>query len=403
MRRLLMIAVLAVSMGQPAHAETAPIKLGVLTDMNGAIGYLTGEGSVEAARLAVEDMHGQVLGRPVQILSADQQNKPDVGSLIARQWYDSGVDVILDVPNSAVALAVASVAKNAHKLALISGAATDALTEESCNDHTLQWGLDSFSEASAVVPLIERGAKTFYLEVADYAFGHTQEKAARAQIAKLGATVVGSVSFPADTDDYSSFLLRAQASQADVVELLLSGGQTLVNAFKQAKEFGLTQGKQRVATLHVYINDVHTLGLDKLAGLQFLVSSYWDTDDETRAFAKRFYAKRGHMPSEIQSAVYSTTYQYLKAVQAAGSTDADKVLAQLRSTPIDDMYSRHGKVLANGRMIHDMYLVEIKKPEESKYPWDYFKILQVVPGEKAFRPLADSKCPLLVKSDTKPQ
>jgi branched-chain amino acid transport system substrate-binding protein len=403
MRRLLLIAALAASIGQPTHAENAPIKLGVLTDMNGPLGYLTGEGSVEAARLAVEDMHGQVLGRPVQILSADQQSKPDVGSLIARQWYDSGVDVILDVPNSAVALAVASVAKNAHKLALISGAATDALTEESCNDHTLQWGLDSYSEASAVVPLIEHGAKTFYLEVADYAFGHTQERAARAQIAKLGATVVGSVSFPADTDDYSSFLLRAQASHAEVVELLLSGGQTLVNAFKQAKEFGLTQGGQRVATLHVYINDVHTLGLDKLAGLQFLVSSYWDTDDETRAFAKRFYARRGHMPSEIQSAVYSTTYQYLKAVQAAGTTDADKVLAQLRSMPIDDMYSRHGKLLANGRLIHDMYLVEIKTPEESKYPWDYFKILQVVPGEKAFRPLSESKCPLLVKSDSKPQ
>jgi branched-chain amino acid transport system substrate-binding protein len=389
------LAALLGTAGAATAQNNKPVQLGVLTDMSGVMSYILGPGSVEAARLAVADFGGKVLGRPIEVLQGDTMNKADAGSLLARRWYDAGVDVILDVPNSSVALAVAAVAKERGKLAFISGAATDRLTEEDCNPRVVQWGLDSYSEASAVVPLMDRGKKTFYLAVADYAFGHTQEVAARALIAKNGGKVVGSVYFPPDTNDYSSFLLQAQAAKPDVVELLVSGGETLVNAFKQAKEFGLMQGSQQVATLHVYVNDVHALGLDGLQGLEFLVSSYWDLDAESRAFAKRFYDRMHFMPAETQAAVYSAALQYLNAVKAVGSTDPDKVMNWVRSNPINDMYSRNGRVLANGRLIHDMYHVRIKAPKDSKYPWDYFEVLDTVPGEAAFRPIAESKCPMV--------
>ena len=371
------------------------VKLGVLTDMGGPFADLSGAGSVEAARLAVEDFGGSVLGEEIEVIFADHQHKPDVGLNTARQWYDvDGVDVILDVPNSAIALAVNTLAGEKKKIAIYASAATDRLTEDSCNGYGLHWTFDTYSQTrGAARALVEQGMDTWFLLVADYAYGHSMEEAMREAVTEAGGKIVGSVRHPLQTHDFSSYLLQAQGSGAKIVALA-SGGDVTVNAIKQGREFGLQQAGQRLASLLTFITDVHGLGLDMMQGLQFAVPYYWDMDDQTRAFAKRFNERLGKMPSEAQAGIYSGVLHYLKAVKAVGTKDSDTVLAWMRDNPVEDMFSRNGKLLPNGRMVHDMYLVEVKSPAESTQDWDYYRVISTIPAERAFRPLAESACPL---------
>jgi branched-chain amino acid transport system substrate-binding protein len=390
----------AILMMGPAGAQVAdgPVKFGVLSDMSGTFSDLSGMGSVEAARLAIEEFGGSVLGKKIELVLADHLHKPDVGVSIAREWYDvGGVDVILDVPNSGIALAVANLAKEKKKIAMFASAATDRLTEEACTGYGLHWTFDTYSQTNgAARALIQQGYDTWFLLVADYAYGHSMEAAMREAISRNGGKVVGGVRHPLNTQDFSSFLLQAQASKARMVALA-SGGNDTINAIKQGNEFGLDKTGQRLASLLTFITEVHSLGLAQMHGLQFVVPYYWDYDDQTRDFAKRFHARLNKMPGEAQSGVYSAVLQYLKAVQAIGSKDTDKVLAKLQEMPIEDMFSRHGKLLPNGRLVHDMYLIEVKSPEESKYAWDYYKVISKIPPEQAFRSISETKCALVKK------
>jgi len=376
----------------------APVKLGVLTDISGVFSDLSGQGSVEAAKLAVEDVGGSVLGEKIEVVSADHQQKPDVGLSIARKWFDvEGVDVILDVPNSAIALAVNTLVKDKNKIAIYASAATDRLTEDSCNGRGLHWTFDTYSQTrGAANALVQQGFDTWFLLVADYAYGHSMEQAMREAVPAAGGKIVGGVRHPLQTPDFSSYLLQAQGSKAKIVALA-SGGDATINAIKQGREFGLQQGGQRLASLLTFITDVHSLGLEQMQGLQFVVPFYWDMDDKARAFAKRYYARMGKMPGEAQAGVYSGALHYLKAVKAVNSKDPEKVVAMMREMPVEDAFARRGRLLPNGRMVHDMLLVEVKAPSQSKQAWDYYKILATIPAEKAFRPLSESACPLTKK------
>ncbi|MGA0594633.1 ABC transporter substrate-binding protein [Enterovirga sp. CN4-39] len=379
-------------------AEAEPVKFGVLTDMSGPFSDLSGKGSVEAARLAIEDFGGTVLGEKIELVFADHQHKPEIGLNIARQWLDEGkVDVILDVPNSGIALAVNSLVKEKNRIAIYASAATDRLTEDSCNGHGLHWTFDTYSQTrGASRAMIEQGIDTWFLLVADYAYGHSMEQAMRDAIPANGGKIVGSVRHPLATLDFSSYLLQAQGTGAKMIALA-SGGDATVNAIKQGREFGLDKTGTRLASLLTFLTDVHSLGLDTMQGLQFAVPFYWDMDEKTRAFSKRFEERTGKKPGEAQSGIYSGVLHHLKAVQAAGTKDTQAVLAKMRELPVEDAFSRNGKVLPNGRMIHDMFLVQVKKPSESKAPWDYYSILSTIPAEKAFRPLSESACPLTKK------
>lgn len=381
----------------PAQAEK--IKLGVLTDMSGVFSDLSGAGSVEAARLAVEELGGSVLGEKVEVVYADHQHKPEVALNIARQWFDTeGVDVILDVPNSAIALGVNSLVKDKNKIAIYASAATDRLTEDSCNGHGLHWTFDTYSQTQgAAQALIQNGYDTWFFLVADYAYGHSMEKSMREAVAAHGGKIAGGVRHPLNTMDFSSFLLQAQVSKAKIVALA-SGGNDTVNAIKQGREFGLHKTGQRMTSLLTFITDIHALGLEHMQGLQFVVPYYWDFDDKTRAFAKRYFDRMKKMPGEAQAGVYSGVLHYLKAVAAVGTKDPQKVLAKMREAPVEDAFSRNGRLLPNGRMVHDMYLIEVKKPDESKYPWDYYRVVATIPADKAFRRLSDSSCPLTKKN-----
>ncbi len=385
----------ALAMTSRASRAAEKVKLGVLADIAGPFADISGRGSIEAARLAMEDMGGSVLGSPIELVFADHQHKPDVGLNLARQWYDlDGVDVILDVPNSAIALAVNHLTREKRKLAIYANAATDRLTEDTCSPYGLHWTFDTYSQTrGATRALIDQGYDSWFLLVADYAYGHSMEQAMREAVVANGGKVVGGVRHPLQTLDFSSYLLQAQGSRAKIVALA-SGGDITVNVIKQGREFGLHQTGQKLASLLTFITDVHSLGLATMQGLQFVVPFYWDMDEKTRAFGKRFYDRLGKMPSESQAGVYSGVLHYLKAVQALGTKDPDKVVAKMRDTPVEDMFARNGKLLPNGRMIHDMYLVEVKSPAESKQPWDYYKMVTTIPADKAFRPLADSVCPL---------
>jgi branched-chain amino acid transport system substrate-binding protein len=374
------------------------VKFGVLTDMSGTFSELSGAGSVEAARLAIEDFGGSVLGEKIELVSADHQHKADVALNLARQWIDrEGVDVILDVPNSGIALAIANLVKEKHKVAIYASAATDRLTEDSCTGSGLHWTFDTYSQTQAAAQaLIDRGFDKWFLLVADYAYGHSMEKSMREAVAAHGGKVVGAVRHPLATMDFSSYLLQAQASKGNIVALA-SGGNDTITAIKQGREFGLQDSGIRMTSLLTFITDIHALGLQDMQGLQFVVPYYWDMDEQTRSFGRRFFETMKKMPGEAQAGVYSGVLHYLKAVKAVGSKDQEKVLEKMREMPVEDMFSRHGKLLPNGRMIHDMYLVEVKSPAESKYPWDYYKILATIPAAKAFRSLAETSCPLVKK------
>ncbi len=390
-------AAVALSAGGAAAQSGGPVKIGVLNDMSGLYADIGGKGSVVAAQMAAEDA-GKVLGQPVQVVSADHQNKPDVGANIARQWYDTeGVDVITDVPTSSVALAVNEVSREKKKIALWSGPATSDLTGPKCNPYAASWVYDTYALAHVTGgAVVKSGGDTWFFITADYAFGHALERDTAAVVEAAGGKVLGDVKAPLNTSDFSSFLLQAQSSKAKIIGLANAGGDT-INSIKQGAEFGIVEGGQKFAALLMFITDVHSLGLKTAQGLQLSGPFYWDMNDETRAFSKRFADRAGHPPSFTQAGVYSAIHHYLNAVKALNSKDPLKVMEKMRETPINDFMTKNGKLRIDGRVIRDFYLFEVKKPSESKGPWDYYKLLQTVPGDQAFRPLDQGGCPLVKK------
>ncbi|BCB21413.1 ABC transporter substrate-binding protein [Bosea sp. ANAM02] len=399
LKTILATTALATLMAVPALAQQITVKAGVLNDRSGLYADLSGEGSVIAARMAVEDFKAADKGIKVEIVSADHQNKPDVGSTIARQWYDQdGVDLILDVPTSSVALAVSQITKEKNKVHINSGAATSDLTGKACNANTIHWTYDTYALAQGTGgAMVKAGGDSWFFLTADYAFGHALERDTSAVVTKAGGKVVGAVRTPFPGTDFSSFLLQAQASKAKVIGLANAGGDT-INSIKQAGEFGIVAGGQKLAGLLVFLTDVHSLGLQAAQGLVLTESFYWDSNDGTRAWSDRFSKLNGgKRPTMVQAGVYSGMLHYLKAVEAAKSKDAGAVVAKMKEMPTDDPLFGKGSVRADGRKMHDMYLFEVKKPAESKGAWDYYKQLAVLPAEQAFRPLAESECPLVKK------
>ncbi len=371
------------------------VKIGVLTDLSGPAATATGPGSVAAAQMAVDDFGGTVLGKPIELISADHQIKPDVAAGIARQWYDvDKVDLIVDVPVSAVGLAVQQVANDRKKLFITHSTGTADFHGKFCSPYSMQWVFDTHALAVGTAQeVVKRGGDTWFFLTADYAFGHALERDATAVIVQNGGKVIGSVAHPFATPDLSSFILQAQTSKAKIIGIA-SGPPDNVNAIKLGGEFGIFQGGQQMAGLLVLITDVNALGLKAAQGLLLTTSFYWDMDDQTRAWSKRFFAKINRMPTMWQAGVYSSIMHYLKAVQAAGTDDPLKVAAQMRAMPVEDFFSRNGHLREDGLMVHDLILVQVKKPEDSKYPWDYYQILTHTPGDQAFGP-PNPACPLV--------
>jgi len=391
-RTLLLLAALLASAAAPAAAQ---VKIGVLSDMNSLYADITGKGTGVAARMAAEDF-GPVLGKPVEIVTADHQNKADVAVNIVRNWYDNdGVDMVTDGGSSAVALAVEDVSRQKQKLVLFNGPASSDITGKNCSAYAAHWNYDTYAlshvTGSAVV---KSGGKSWFFIGADYAFGHALERDTAQVVEAEGGKVLGAVYAPINTSDFSSFLLQAQASKADIVGLANAGGDT-TNSIKQGSEYGITRGGQKFAALLMFITDVNSLGLKAAQGLQFTTAFYWDQNAETRAFSERFIKQVGHMPTMVQAGVYSATMHYLKAIKALGNKDPLAVMAKMREMPINDFMTHNGRLRIDGRVVRDMYLVEVKKPEESKKPWDYLKIINTVPGDKAYRPLDAGGCPLV--------
>ena len=397
-KTILMTAAAVLTLGGTAQAETQ-IKLGVLNDMSSLYADISGPGSVVAAKLAVEDFAKINPDLKVEVIGADHQNKPDIGSNIARQWYDrENVDVILDTTTSSVALAVSEVTKEKKKIFIPSGGGTSDLTGKSCSPYTVHWTYDTWALANGTgSAMTKQGADTWYMLVADYAFGAALERDTTEAVTKAGGKVVGSVKHPLNSSDFSSFLLRAQASKAKVVALA-NAGSDMINTIKQAAEFGLTQGGQSLAGLLIFSSDVKALGLQAAQGLVLTEAFYWDQTDATRAFSKRFAEKfNGKMPTSSQAGVYSSVLHYLKAVTAAKSKDSDAVMAKMKELPIDDALFGKGSVRPDGRAIHNMYLYQVKKPSESKGEWDLYKVLATIPADEAFRPMDQGGCPLVAK------
>ncbi len=382
-----------------AHAQVSDgvIRIGVLNDQSSLYADLAGQGSVIAARMAVEDFGAAKKGMKVEVLSADHQNKPDVGSAIARQWYDvDKVDVIFDVPNSGVALAVNQITRDKGKALIVSGAATADLTGKACSPNTVHWTYDTWMLANGTGnAIVKTGGDTWFFLTADYAFGHALERDTEAVVLKAGGKVLGKVRHPLNTQDFSSFLLQAQSSKAKIIGLANAGGDT-TNAIKQAAEFGIVKGGQNLAGLLVFITDVHGLGLNNAQGLILTESFYWDYNEQTRAFAKRFAAAdRGIHPTMVHAGVYAGVLHYLKAVEALKSDDGTKVIQKMKEIPTDDPLFGKGRIRQDGRKVHPAYLLEVKKPSESKYPWDYYKIRATIPADQAFRPEKEGGCPLV--------
>jgi len=389
--------VLAVS-GGAANAQISDdvVKIGVLTDMSSLYADATGKGSLAAVQMAVADYGGKAKGKPVEVIYADHQNKPDVGVNIARSWYDNEkVDAIFDVPTSSVALPISALTREKNRININSGGGSSDITGVACSPNTVHWTYDTYSLSNvAGKAMVQRGEDTWFFVTADYAFGMALERDAANVVKESGGKVLGDVRHPLNSSDFSSFLLQAQASKSKVIALANAGGDT-TNALKQAAEFGITQGGQKMIALLQEITDTHALGIKATQGLIVTDAFYWDMNDETRAFSKRFNEKVGHMPTMIQAGLYSATMHYLKAIDAIGTDEAPKVMAQMRVTPVNDFFARNGKIRIDGRMVHDMYLFEVKKPEESKGEWDLYKLLATVPGDEAFRPLDKGGCPLV--------
>ena len=398
-RTLVGLAIAAALGTAQAQISDNVIKIGVLSDMSSLYTDLAGAGSVIAAKMAVEDSGIEKRGYKVEIVSADHQNKPDVGSAIARQWYDQDkVDVIVDTPNSGVALAVSQITKDKGKAFLASGPGSSDLTGKACSPNTIHWAYDTWMLANGTgTALTKQGGDTWFFITADYAFGAALERDTSAAVTRNGGKVIGGVKAPLNTQDFSSFLLQAQASKAKVIGLANAGGDT-TNSIKQAAEFGITKGGQKLAGLLVFITDIHSLGLPTAQGLTFTETFYWDMNDQTRAFAKRFSAQdKGIHPTMVHAGVYSSLLHYFKAVEALKSDDGTKVIAKMKEMPTDDPLFGKGSIRADGRKLHPAYLVQVKTPAESKAPWDYYKIVATIPADQAFRPMDQGDCPLVKK------
>jgi len=379
-----------------AQVSGDAVKIGFITDMSGLYADIDGPGGLEAIKMAIEDAGGKVLGKPIELVSADHQNKADIAASKAREWMDQqGLDVLIGGTNSATGLAMNKVASEKKRVYFNIGAGTARLTNEECTPYTVHYAYDTVALAKGTgSAVVKQGGKSWFFLTADYAFGHSLENDTAAVVKANGGTVVGSVRHPLSASDFSSFLLQAQSSKAQILGLANAGGDT-INAIKAAKEFGITK-TMKIAGLLMFINDIHSLGLKNTEGLLMTDSWYWDMNDESRKFANRFFGKMKKMPSSLQAADYSAVRTYLKAVEAAKTDDPDKVMAELKKMKINDFYTK-GFIRQDGRNIHDMYLMQVKTPAESKKPWDYLKVVATIPGEQAFTTVAESKCPLLKK------
>ncbi len=388
--------VLASSTAALADASDGKVKIGILNDQSGVYADFGGKSSVEAAKMAIEDYGGKVLGVPVEIVDADHQNKPDIASNIARQWYDTEqVDAIMELTTSSVALAVQAIGKEKKKIDIVTGAATTELTGKQCSPYGFHWAYDTHALAVGTGgALVKQGGDSWFFLTADYAFGYSLEQQTSDFVKASGGSVVGAVRHPLATTDFSSFLLQAQSSGAKVVGLANAGADTQ-NAIKQAAEFGITQGGQRLAALLFTLAEVHGLGLEAAQGLTLTEGFYWNRDEDSQKFGKRFFERTGKMPNMVHAGTYSAVLQYLKAIEKAGTDETEAVAKALHEMPVDDVFGRGGTVGPNGRMFHDMYLLEVKKPGDSKEPWDYFNVLATIPGKEAYIDPAKSGCELV--------
>ncbi len=389
---------LAVHAGTPARAAE-PLRIGIITDMSGQYSDGNGAGSVAAARLAVADFGGSVLGRPIEVVYADHQNKPDVAAGIVRQWLDTGgVDVVAEGVNSTVALVVQGVTRERGRIFLISGAGTSDLTGKECSPTSVQWTYDTYASANATAKtLVGMGGKTWFFLTADYAFGQALQRDATTAVLAAGGTVLGSVRHPFSTSDFSSFIVQASSSPAQIVAFA-NAGADFANAAKQSVEFGLRQSGKTLAAMQVTLTDIPALGLETVQGIEFTDSWYWDLNEKTRAWSRRFFKERNAMPTAYQAGTASAIGHYLGAVRDAGTTNPAQVMEKMRATPVDDFFTPHGVVRPDGRMVHDMYLMRFKRPAESTGKWDVYQLVETIPGDEAFRPLAQGGCPYLNRS-----
>jgi len=389
-------AVIAGATCAGAQISDGVVKIGVLSDMSSVYSDSTGTGSLIAAQMAAADFSGQVKGKPIEVIGADHQNKPDIGSSVAREWYDTGkVDVIADVPTSSVALAVQRITKDKDRVFLMSGTAASDLTGPACSPNGIHWTYDTYALSKvAGKAMVARGEDTWFFITVDYVFGHALERDTANVVKAAGGQVLGAVRTPLNTQDFSSFLLQAQASKAKVIGLANTGSD-MQNAIKQAAEFGLQRGGQKLAALLFDVTDANSLGLETAQGMIVAAGFYWDLDGETRAFSNRFMQRTKRMPTMFQAGVYSAVTHYLKAIDAIGTDDAKAVIAKMKATPVNDFFAKNGRIREDGRMVHDMYLMQLKSPSESTGPWDFYKLLATVPGDQAFRPLQEGGCPLV--------
>ena len=382
-----------------AHAQAKPpLKIGGILDMSSLYADITGPGSLEAAKMASEDFGGEVLGRKIEVIAADHLNKADLAANIARDMIDNqGVEMIYDVAASATALAAAEIAKARGKIIMFNGPGSIRLSNEACGPYTIHYVFDTYGQANVTgLAAVKSGLDTWFFLTADYAFGQDLEKDTSNVVVKTGGKVLGSVRHPLNTSDFSSFLLQAQASKAKVIGLANAGGDT-INAIKQAAEFGVSKGGQKLSPLLAFVSDIDSVGLETAQGLLLAEAFYWDLNDDTRAFTKRFMERTKRVPTSAQAGVYSSVLHYLQAVKAAGTTNSAAVIKVMKETPINDMFAKNGKIREDGRMVHDMYLFEVKKPSESKGRSDDYKLLATVPGDEAFQSLEQSRCPLVKK------
>jgi branched-chain amino acid transport system substrate-binding protein len=391
-------ALLVLAASSALAQDKSPLKLGGILDMSSLYADITGAGSETAAKMAVEDFGGEVLGRKIEVVAADHLNKADLAANIARDMFDNqGVEMLYDVAASATALAAGEIAKARNKIVIFNGPGSIRLSNEACGPYTVHYVFDTFAQANVTgLAAVRSGLDTWFFLTADYAFGQDLEKDTTNVVLKSGGKVLGSVRHPLNTSDFSSFLLQAQASKAKVIGLANAGGDT-VNAIKQAAEFGIMKGGQKVSPLLAFVTDIDSIGLDTAQGLLLAEAFYWDLNDETRAFSKRFMERVKRVPTSAQAGVYSSVTHYLQAVKAAGTTDSSAVMKIMKDTPINDMFAKNGRIREDGRMVHDMYLFEVKKPSESKGRWDDYKLLATVPGNEAFQSLEASRCPLVKK------
>ena len=384
--------------GPAAAQNTNPFKIGMLLDLSGPYSDLNGMGSQVGATMAVEDFGGSVLGRPIELLVIDHQNKADLASAKAREWYGKdGVEAIMEVVGSSAALAVQDIARDANKIVILNSPAASRLVNENCSPTSVLYTFNTYAVAHTLGrAIVQQGGKSWFFIAADYAFGAGLTQDTGAVVQEAGGTVIGAAKHPLNMSDFSAPLLQAQASGADVIALA-NGGADSVNAIKHASQFGIGRGKQRLVALVAMITDIHSLGLESAQGLLLTEAFYWDMNEQTRAWSRRFFERMHRMPTMLQAGAYSSTLHYLQAVQAAGTAETGAVMAQMRLAPVQDFFAPGGRIRADGLMVHDMYLFQVKTPAESKAPWDYYKLIATIPGDQAFHPLSESKCPLVNK------